>query len=98
MLRLRREVLGEYHPDTLASMNILARIYQRCGKLEAAEKMQEVLRLYKEVLGEHNPDTLTSINNLENLDHIEKQMSVVNVDKHVISVSHLKIPYALPSD
>ncbi|PVH75932.1 FabD/lysophospholipase-like protein, partial [Cadophora sp. DSE1049] len=64
----RKKVLGEEHPDTLTSMNNLARLFQSQGKYEAAEPLyQETLRLRKKVLGEEHPDTLVSINNLARL-------------------------------
>ena len=51
-IRLRREVLGPRHPSTLISMNNLAFLYQRQGRLSEAEQLhQEALRLRREVLG-----------------------------------------------
>ncbi|KAE9389894.1 TPR-like protein [Gymnopus androsaceus JB14] len=65
VLPLRKQVLGEHHPDTLTSMADLAWTYHVYGKFEAAEKLEEeVLPLCKQVLREHHPDTLSAMANL----------------------------------
>ena len=59
------EVLGEDHPDTLASRNGLAGAYEGAGRLgEAIALLEEVLADCVRVLGEDHPDALTSRNNL----------------------------------
>jgi len=56
---MRREVLGDNHPDTLISMNNLAALYQSQGKYDEAEPLYvECLKLRREVLGDNHPDTL----------------------------------------
>jgi tetratricopeptide (TPR) repeat protein len=63
--KIRNEILGEKHPDTLTSLNTLALIYQNIGRLfEALPLFKKGYRLTKEVLGEKHPDTLISLNNL----------------------------------
>ena len=63
-----KELLGETHPDTLASMNNLAEPYRRQGKYEKAEPLYvDCLARSKDALGETHPDTLASINNLAGL-------------------------------
>ncbi|KAK9384173.1 hypothetical protein V1515DRAFT_624563 [Lipomyces mesembrius] len=65
VMKFRKTVLGEDHPDTLTSMNNLADLFNSQGKYEAAEPLyEETLRLSKEGLGEDHPDTLASMNNL----------------------------------
>ncbi|MCH8028683.1 MAG: toll/interleukin-1 receptor domain-containing protein [Candidatus Dadabacteria bacterium] len=65
VLETRKRVLGEEHPDTLASMNNLAGTLGAQGDLKRARELQEkVLETRKRVLGEEHPDTLTSMNNL----------------------------------
>ncbi|KAE9388566.1 TPR-like protein [Gymnopus androsaceus JB14] len=65
VLLLRKQVIGDHHPDTLASMANLAYTYQAHGKLELAEKLgEEVLMLRKQMIGDHHPNTLTSMSNL----------------------------------
>ncbi|KAK4119363.1 TPR-like protein [Parathielavia appendiculata] len=62
---LRREVLGEEHPSTLASMADLASTYWKQGRWKEAESLQvQVMEARKRVLGEEHPYTLTSMNNL----------------------------------
>jgi len=51
--RLRKELLGEKHPDTLMSLNNLGMIYKELGRLsEALPLLEKGYRLSKEVLGE----------------------------------------------
>ena len=65
VLQLRREVLGERHPDTLASLDNLAALYLNQGRYGEAEPLYEqALQLRREVLGERHPDTLQSLNDL----------------------------------
>ncbi|RKZ52270.1 MAG: hypothetical protein DRR00_08805, partial [Candidatus Parabeggiatoa sp. nov. 3] len=62
---IRKEILGEKHPNTLSSLNNLAFIYQAVGRLnEALPLYEKGYRLSLQVLGEKHPDTLTSLNNL----------------------------------
>ncbi|SLM38770.1 violaceus kinesin [Lasallia pustulata] len=74
VLELRKEVLGEKHPDTIYSMADLAATYhqqdlaatyhQQGRSKEAEEIYVEVLELRKEVLGEKHPDTIHSMADL----------------------------------
>ncbi|MDW4911440.1 tetratricopeptide repeat protein, partial [Streptomyces sp. ADMS] len=58
-------VLGEDHPDTLASRNNLAYAYQSAGDLGRSIPLYEqTLADRVRVLGEDHPDTLVSRNNL----------------------------------
>jgi tetratricopeptide (TPR) repeat protein len=61
-LGLMETVLGEEHPGTLTSMNILATLLRDQGKYEQAEEIhRQALRLRETVLGKEYPDTRTSI-------------------------------------
>ena len=61
----RIRVLGEDHPDTLASRNNLAGAYLSAGRItEAIALFEQVLPDRIRVLGEDHPDTLASRNNL----------------------------------
>jgi Tetratricopeptide repeat len=61
----RMRVLGEEHPDTLASMANLASTYRNQGRWTEAEELEvQVMRTRKRVLGEEHPSTLTSMANL----------------------------------
>lgn len=63
-LRLRREILGERHPDSLESLNNYAFVLNDLGRAQEAEQhFGEVLRLHREVLGERHPITLISLHN-----------------------------------
>ncbi|RYP02565.1 hypothetical protein DL765_010728 [Monosporascus sp. GIB2] len=62
---LRREVLGEKHPDTIRSMANLAVTYNMQGRYDKAEPIKiETLELRREVLGEKHPDTIRSMADL----------------------------------
>ncbi|KAI0437652.1 hypothetical protein F4803DRAFT_565895 [Xylaria telfairii] len=73
---IRREVLGQDHPDTLSSMNNLASTYWNQGRWKEAESLGvqvlerpeslgvQVLERRKTILGPDHPDTLNSMNNL----------------------------------
>lgn len=64
-VKLYKEVLGEKHPATLASINNLAQALNGQGRYTEAEEMhRETLKLYKEALGKKHPHTLMSMNNL----------------------------------
>jgi len=57
--------LGPDHPDTLTSMNNLARAYLIAGKLELALPLyEETLKLRKKKLGPDHPETLRSMSHI----------------------------------
>jgi tetratricopeptide (TPR) repeat protein len=65
VMETRKGVLGDEHPDTLASMENLASTYRNQGRWKAAEGLSvQVLETRKRVLGDEHPDTLTSIAHL----------------------------------
>jgi tetratricopeptide (TPR) repeat protein len=67
-LRIREQVLGPEHPDTLNSRQNLAVCYQQLRQYqEAVELFEEILRIRERVLGPEHPDTLQIRNNLEEL-------------------------------
>jgi tetratricopeptide (TPR) repeat protein len=58
-------VLGEEHPNTLASINNLASTFWNQGRWKEAEELGvQVVETRKRVQGEEHPDTLASISNL----------------------------------
>jgi non-specific serine/threonine protein kinase/serine/threonine-protein kinase len=64
-LEVRRRLLGESHPDTLASMAELAGIYHRLGDFSTAEQLfSRALELRRGISGEDDPVTLTVMGNL----------------------------------
>jgi len=65
VLEMTRRILGDEHPDTLASMNNLATTLKAQGDLAGAREIQErVLEMTQRILGDEHPDTLASMNNL----------------------------------
>jgi tetratricopeptide (TPR) repeat protein len=67
-LALRRERLGDEHPDTLTSYNRLANLYRAQGRLADAEPIyRDLLEKRRRVLGAEHKETLTSIHNLAGL-------------------------------
>jgi len=64
-LEIRRQVLGEQHPDFASSLNNLAALYGATGRYEQAEPLyQQALEISRQVLGEQHPDFAQSLNNL----------------------------------
>ncbi len=62
---LRRNMLGEDHPDTLTSANHLANDLRALGEHERARELDEdTLTRCRRVLGDDHPDTLFAANNL----------------------------------
>ncbi|CAI6014743.1 unnamed protein product, partial [Clonostachys chloroleuca] len=67
---LRREVLGERHPDTISSMASLATTYHEQGRYNEAEQLKDqALNLRREILGEKHPETISSMASLATTYH-----------------------------
>jgi tetratricopeptide (TPR) repeat protein len=65
VMRTRKRVLTDEHPDTLTSMANLAATYRNQGRWKEAEELQvQVMQTRKRVLTDEHPDTLTSMHNL----------------------------------
>jgi tetratricopeptide (TPR) repeat protein len=65
VLEIRRRILGEEHPETLASMYNLANTLSAQRDLNGARGFDEkVLEVSRRILGEEHPNTLASMNNL----------------------------------
>jgi tetratricopeptide (TPR) repeat protein len=61
-LDLRRELLGERHPDVATSLNNLALLYDNQGRYDEAEPLYiQALNLRRELLGERHPDVAGSL-------------------------------------
>jgi len=68
VMKIRKKVLGEEHPDTAISYGNLAGLYRSKGEYDKAEPLyKKALEIYKKVLGEEHPSTATSYNNLAEL-------------------------------
>jgi non-specific serine/threonine protein kinase/serine/threonine-protein kinase len=67
-LTRRRGLLGERHPDTLASMRDLGSLYRQQGRFDAAEPLlTDALAEARRVHGEDGSETLGFLNGLANL-------------------------------
>ncbi|KAL2197093.1 hypothetical protein P885DRAFT_68976 [Corynascus similis CBS 632.67] len=99
-VKIREEVLGAEHPDTLTSMANLASTYWNQGRWEEAEKLDiqgrweeaekldiQVMETRKTKLGPDHPNTLTSMYNLA---HVWKDMG-----HHKDAVSMIRTCYDL---
>ncbi|WXC50997.1 hypothetical protein QX201_010702 [Fusarium graminearum] len=96
-LELRREVLGEKHPDTIWSMAELAATYHRQGQYNKAEEMSiKALELQREVLGEKHPKTIWSMVELAAIYHRQGQYNkaeemsakVLELQREVLGEKH----------
>jgi tetratricopeptide (TPR) repeat protein len=67
-LTIREQQLGIEHPFTAISLNSLANLYRRQGKIEKAEPFyKRALTIREKWLGMNHPDTARTLNNLGNL-------------------------------
>jgi tetratricopeptide (TPR) repeat protein len=65
VMRTRKRVLTDDHPNTLGSMNNLAATYREQGRWKEAEELGvQVLQTRRRMLTDEHPDTLTSMANL----------------------------------
>jgi tetratricopeptide (TPR) repeat protein len=65
VLKARRRLLGEEHPDTLSSMNSLAETFRALGNMAGAREMGErVLQLRSRLLGNAHPSTVDAMRSL----------------------------------
>jgi tetratricopeptide (TPR) repeat protein len=64
-LQLRRQVLGENHPDVAQTLNNLATLYYWTGNYASSEPLlQQALDIYRTTLGEENAVFALSLHNL----------------------------------
>ncbi len=64
-VQLRKEVLGEKHPDHAISLNNLAGLYDAMGEYAKAEPLyRQALEIRKQTLGVKHPRYATTLNNL----------------------------------
>ena len=97
VLKVKREILGEAHADTVTALSNLALTYVNMKKLgEAMASQEEVVRLSKEALGERHVDTISSMANLaatyfdlRRFDNaIKLQEEVRKLDKETLGMRH----------
>ncbi|MHC4579797.1 MAG: tetratricopeptide repeat protein [Planctomycetota bacterium] len=64
-LAIRREILGEEHPDYASRLNNLAALYKSMGEYAQAEPLlRQAREIWKKALGEEHPDYARSLHNL----------------------------------
>jgi tetratricopeptide (TPR) repeat protein/tRNA A-37 threonylcarbamoyl transferase component Bud32 len=64
-LSIRRELLGEEHPDTMTAMNNVGELYEKLGRLAEAEPLYvRCLEFSRRTRGEDDRELLGSLNNL----------------------------------
>ena len=69
-LVIRKQVLGDEHPDTATSLNDLGFLLQAQGQLDAARPyFERPLAICEKVLGANHPTTKTVTGNLAALDN-----------------------------
>jgi len=69
-LKLRKESLGEMHPEYAASLNNLGLMYQNAGDYaRAAELIRSATKIWKVVLGDQHPDYVAGLRNLASVYH-----------------------------
>ncbi len=67
-VQIRRELLGENHPETIRGMSDLALVYRYAGKYPQAESLgAQVLALQTRILGEQHRDTMAAMSSLMEL-------------------------------
>ena len=79
-LEARRAKFGNWHPETLDSINCLGTLLQDQGQLEdAGVLLREALEASRAILGTRHPNTLASINNLGSLLQAQGQLEDARV-------------------
>src|SRR5262245_52388225 len=64
-LAIRKNVLGENHPDTAQSLTNLGGLLKAQGDYAGAQAyLEQALAIFQKVRGARHPDTATSLNNL----------------------------------
>jgi len=94
---LRKDVLGERHPDTIRAMANLASTWWQQGRSDKAEQLQlQVLELRKDVLGERHSATILAMANLASTWHQQGRsdeaeqldLQVLELQKDVLGERH----------
>ncbi|KAF8961379.1 hypothetical protein BDZ97DRAFT_1208591 [Flammula alnicola] len=97
VMEKRKQLLGDDHPQTLASMANLASTYRNQGRWNDAEVLEVVaMEKRKRVLGDDHPDTLTIMANLATTysdqgcwkDAEALEVVVMEKSKHVLGDDH----------
>lgn len=87
-IELRQVDLGNEHPETLRSMNLLGVLYLRQGRLSETEQLwTQVLKIRQQTLGPEEPHTLISMSNLAVLHiHMDNDVAAEKMLKETLSI------------
>ncbi len=85
-LKMRREVLGPRHPDTLLSLNLCGVVAVRQGDTRTAERsFREAVEGARQALGSDHPQTLTWAGNLAGvLDMLGSTAEAEKLDREIL--------------
>ena len=103
VMDMRNKLLGAEHPETLVSMEDLARTYQDQGRWNEAEKLLiQVMDKSKELLGAEHPDTITTMGSLASTYHdLKRWNEAEKLEIHVMEIRKKQLgekhPYTLTS-
>ncbi|ERF72255.1 hypothetical protein EPUS_02142 [Endocarpon pusillum Z07020] len=96
-MKIRNEIFGQEHEDTLDSMGLVATVYTEGGRwIEGEELNMQVVKMSQRVLGQEHPDTLISMNNLASTywnqgrwkEAEELDVQVIEIRKRVLGQEH----------
>ena len=88
VLDMRKKLLGTKHPDTLKSMEDLARKYHYQGKLNEAEQLEvQVLDMRKKLLGAEHPHTVISMGIMASI--YRRQRKLKEAEQLEVQVLHM---------
>jgi len=69
-LVIRKQILGEQHPDTALSLNNLGFLLKSLGDFASAQPyLEQALMIRRQVLGDQHADTIQSLNSMGGLFH-----------------------------
>jgi len=96
---IRKELLGERHPDYTASLHNLAFLLFEQGDLAAARSLFErALEIDKEVLGERHPDYAVSLNSLAYLLAAQGDLvAATRFENQALDLTERRVVEALPT-
>jgi tetratricopeptide (TPR) repeat protein len=87
-ISVKKETLGDQHPDTLTSMSNYAIVLEKLGKYQEAEIMhREILATRDNLLGKEHEDTLMSMNRIALVLYYQEKFEEAEVmQKHTLTI------------
>ena len=88
IMNIRKQILGENHPDYATSLSNLALIYYDLGDYQKSiELNQQALIIYKQILGENHPNYATSLSNLaSNYSDLGDYQKSIELNQQALSI------------